>query len=66
MKKGVQAVDNSMNIWRIDTLEHGLALGINPNVYFQTMMEEAITLNEDKQAITSGALYREITEWDFG
>ena len=32
LRKGVQSVDNSMNIWRIDTLEHGLSLGINPQL----------------------------------
>ena len=36
LRKGIQAVDNAMNIWRIDTLEHGLSLGINPNFYFHS------------------------------
>ena len=65
LKKGIQAVDNSMNIWRIDTLEHGLALGINPNVYFQSMMEEAMHINDEEIPIEKGALYRELIEWDF-
>lgn len=65
LKKGVQAVDNSMNIWRIDTLEHGLALGINPNVYFQSMMEQAMCINAESVPIDSGALYRELIEWEF-
>ena len=30
----MQAVDNAMNIWHIDTLEHGVSLGVNPNFYF--------------------------------
>lgn len=65
LKKGVQAVDNAMNIWRVDTLEHGLALGINPNIYFHSMMEEALVLNSQGVPIESGALHREIMEWDF-
>ncbi|MFA5584554.1 MAG: hypothetical protein WDA09_10105, partial [Bacteriovoracaceae bacterium] len=36
LKKGVQAVDNALNIWHINTLEHGLSLGINPNFYFHS------------------------------
>lgn len=69
LKKGIQAVDNAMNIWRIDTLEHGLALGINPNIYFQTMMERALCLNAEATPIAGesryGTLEREIREWDF-
>jgi adenosine deaminase len=65
LKKGVQAVDNSMNIWRVDTLEHGLALGINPNIYFHSMMEEALVLNTEGIGIATGALHRELMEWEF-
>jgi len=39
LKQGIQAVDNAMNIWHIDTLEHGLSLGINPNFHFHTIFE---------------------------
>ena len=46
LKKGVQAVDNSMNIWHIDTLEHGLSLGINPNFYFHSLYQRVLNLNE--------------------
>ncbi len=45
LKKGVQAVDNSMNIWHIDTLEHGLSLGINPNYYYHALYQRVIDLN---------------------
>lgn len=46
LKKGVQAVDNSMNIWHIDTLEHGLSLGINPNFYYHSLYQRIIEWNE--------------------
>lgn len=46
LKKGVQAVDNALNIWNIDTLEHGLSLGINPNFYFHSMYRRLIIDNE--------------------
>jgi hypothetical protein len=39
LNQGIQAVDNAMNIWHIDSLEHGLSLGINPNSYFHTVFE---------------------------
>lgn len=46
LKKGVQAVDNALNIWNIDTLEHGLSLGINPNFYFHSMYRRLVIDNE--------------------
>jgi adenosine deaminase len=45
LKRGIQAVDNAMNIWNIDTLEHGLSIGVNPNVYFQQFLERLIEKN---------------------
>lgn len=45
LKKGIQAVDNAMNIWNIDTLEHGISLGINPNVYFHMLYQRVILNN---------------------
>lgn len=51
LKKGVQAVDNSMNIWHIDTLEHGLSLGINPNFYYHSLFQRCIVRNENKLPI---------------
>ena len=45
LKKGVQSVDNAMNIWHIDALEHGLSLGINPNHYFHRIYQKAMELN---------------------
>jgi len=51
LKKGVQAVDNALNIWHIDTLEHGLSLGINPNYYFHRMFQRVIVSNHQAQKI---------------
>ncbi len=45
LKKGVQAVDNAMNIWHIDALEHGVSLGVNPNYYFHMIFERVLELN---------------------
>jgi len=49
--KGIQAVDNAMNIWRIDTLEHGLSLGINPNYYFHSLFERILLTNRSGKPI---------------
>lgn len=67
LKKGIQAVDNAMNIWHIDTLEHGVSLGINPNYYFQRISQEVNKLNEKGQKICSdNPYYRELTEMHWG
>lgn len=67
LKKGIQAVDNAMNIWHIDTLEHGISLGINPNVYFQRIYQEVIRKNRQGQPITSKDLqYTELCDLDWG
>jgi adenosine deaminase len=34
-----------MNIWHIDTLEHGLSLGLNPNYYFHSLFERVMEQN---------------------
>lgn len=67
LKKGIQAVDNAMNIWHIDTLEHGLALGINPNFYFHLIFQNVMHKNQHGQAITAkDPEYRELIELDWG
>lgn len=67
LKKGIQAVDNAMNIWHIDTLEHGLALGINPNFYFQKLFQMVIEKNNKSLPITSkDPEYKELMELDWG
>jgi len=67
LKKGIQAVDNAMNIWHIDTLEHGISLGINPNVYFHRIYQEVSHKNKQGVAITAkDPHYRELVELDWG
>lgn len=66
LRKGVQAVDNAMNIWRIDTLEHGLSLGINPNFYFHSLYQRVLKWNRRGEAIRPGTPeYNEVTEMDW-
>ena len=63
LKKGVQAVDNALNIWNIDTLEHGLAIGINPNYYFQRIMQQIINFNSKEKPLDKNSLiYKEIID----
>jgi adenosine deaminase len=45
LRHGVQAVDNAMNIWHVDAIEHGLSLGINPNFYFHSMLQRILRGN---------------------
>ncbi|XGC81158.1 hypothetical protein ACES2L_01525 [Bdellovibrio bacteriovorus] len=67
LKKGIQAVDNAMNIWHIDTLEHGISLGINPNKYFHRIYQDIHAKNQKGLAITEkDPLYRELSELDWG
>ncbi|MCM2349136.1 MAG: hypothetical protein NDI69_03885 [Bacteriovoracaceae bacterium] len=58
LKKGVQAVDNALNIWHIDTLEHGLSLGINPNYYFHSLYRRLVIENE-----RGGKIKENSTDW---
>lgn len=67
LKKGIQAVDNAMNIWHIETLEHGLSLGINPNFFFHRIYQRIFEKNRKGQAITASDLdYKELCELDWG
>ncbi|MBC7371870.1 MAG: hypothetical protein H7326_09905, partial [Bdellovibrionaceae bacterium] len=67
LKKGIQAVDNAMNIWHIDTLEHGISLGINPNTYFHRLYQAVAKKNREGEAITpKDPSYRELLEIDWG
>lgn len=66
LRKGIQAVDNAMNIWRIDTLEHGLSLGINPNFYFHSLYQRVRKWNTRGEAVRPGTLeFNEISEMDW-
>ncbi|KYG60558.1 hypothetical protein AZI85_11135 [Bdellovibrio bacteriovorus] len=67
LKKGIQAVDNAMNIWHIDTLEHGISLGINPNKYFHHIYQDIKAKNKKGLPISDkDPLYRELVELDWG
>lgn len=67
LKKGIQAVDNAMNIWYIDTLEHGISLGINPNKYFHRLYQEISAHNKKALPIDNKhPLYQELVELDWG
>lgn len=66
LKKGIQAVDNAMNIWHIETLEHGISLGINPNKYFHRLFQQVMQKNRKGEAITpKDPLHRETVELDW-
>jgi adenosine deaminase len=66
LKKGVQAVDNALNIWHIDTLEHGLSLGINPNFYFHSLYRRLIIANERSDKVKEGSSdWNELMDMDW-
>jgi hypothetical protein len=66
LKRGVQAVDNSLNIWHIDTLEHGLSLGINPNFYYHSLYQRIVAYNEKGVAVQAGSMdSKELAEMDW-
>ncbi|HEU4888138.1 MAG TPA: hypothetical protein VFV49_09645 [Thermoanaerobaculia bacterium] len=55
LRQGVQAVDNAMNIWHVDAIEHGLSLGINPNFYFHSMLQRMLRANANREPIATGS-----------
>ena len=66
LRRGVQAVDNAMNIWHIDALEHGVSLGVNPNFYFHMIFERAMEKNYKCEPIDKDSpIGREIVEMDW-
>ncbi len=66
LKKGVQAVDNALNIWHIDTLEHGLSLGINPNFYFHSLFLRLAMENERGLTVKEGSSdWKELMDMDW-
>jgi Adenosine/AMP deaminase. len=54
LRQGIQAVDNAMNIWYVDAIEHGLSLGINPNFYFHRMLQRVLTANGRSEPVARG------------
>lgn len=66
LRKGVQAVDNALNIWHIDTLEHGLSLGINPNFYFHSLYRRLVLDNERGEKILENSSdWKELMDMDW-
>ena len=67
LKKGIQAVDNALNIWHIDALEHGISLGINPNIYFHQLYQRVILNNISGQSINAQTTdYKELMDLNWG
>ncbi len=67
LKKGIQAVDNAMNIWHIDTLEHGISLGINPNKYFHHIFQKVLVKNRaGEKILPAEPNYQELEEMEWG
>lgn len=65
LRHGVQAVDNAMNIWHVDAIEHGLSLGINPNFYFHSMLQRILRANRRGEPIPPGSNeYAELMDMD--
>jgi hypothetical protein len=66
LRQGVQAVDNAMNIWHVDAIEHGLSLGINPNFYFHSMLQRMLRANAKGDPILTGSRqHAEIMDMDW-
>ncbi len=66
LRKGVQSVDNAMNIWHIDTLEHGLSLGINPNYYFHRLYQRVMECNRNGESLDPASLeFRELMDMEW-
>ncbi len=54
LRQGIQAVDNAMNIWYVDAIEHGLSLGINPNFYFHSILQRVLHANRRGEGVEPG------------
>jgi adenosine deaminase len=66
LRHGVQAVDNAMNIWHVDAIEHGLSLGINPNFYFHSILQRVLSANGRGEPLRAGSReHMEIMDMDF-
>lgn len=65
LRQGIQAVDNAMNIWHVDAIEHGLSLGINPNFYFHSMLQRVLRANRRGEPLVSGSVeHAELMDMD--
>jgi hypothetical protein len=65
LRQGVQAVDNAMNIWHVDAVEHGLSLGINPNFYFQSVLQRVLLANRRGEPIAGTRDQAELLDMDW-
>lgn len=66
LRQGVQAVDNAMNIWHVDAVEHGLSLGINPNFYFHSILQRVLRANRRGDALRPGSRdFAELNDMDW-
>jgi adenosine deaminase len=66
LRQGIQAVDNAMNIWQVDAVEHGLSLGINPNFYFHSILQRVLLRNRRGEAVPSGTRdFAELNDMDW-
>ena len=65
LAKGIQAVDNAMNIWHLDNLEHGISIGINPNYYYHSLFQRILKIIELPLALSLVQDFYEITEMDW-
>jgi adenosine deaminase len=66
LRQGIQAVDNAMNIWYVDAIEHGLSLGINPNFYFHRLLQRVVGANSRGEAVVrSSREYDELLDMDW-
>jgi adenosine deaminase len=55
LRQGIQAVDNAMNIWHVDAVEHGLSMGINPNFYFHGLLQRVLGGNRRGEQVAPGS-----------
>lgn len=66
LRQGIQAVDNAMNIWHVDAIEHGLSLGINPNFYFHSLLQRVLRENANGTAVVAGSReHSELVDMDW-
>ena len=66
LRQGIQAVDNAMNIWHVEAIEHGLSLGINPNLYFHGLLQRVLRANRKGEPLRAGSRdYAETMDMDW-
>jgi hypothetical protein len=66
LRQGVQAVDNAMNIWHVEAIEHGLSLGMNPNFYFHSILQRVLHANRRREGVRPGSReHMELVDMDW-